>query len=312
MAFEQITQGPSGPTTLNYISDPNGFSFDNQNNVLATVGKSCTESVLHATLALFPPALPLTAITTAQTLLSQALNSWFLNRAGRILHLVASGVYSTTASNVATLTFTLTLGGVTICTITTTASNTTASTNLQWNVEFYLGVLATGQFGVLSSHGEVQANLSTATSAAVSVFRDTNVDPIFTATIGTNPAVADTITVNGTLVTFIVNGGTPVGNQVALGVSATATATALYTFLAASADVNIAKSTWTNPSAGVVVGTAKAAGFAPAAVTSVPAKITLSNTTVNLQSALTLALTIAASAAVPSATLTLARIEILA
>ena len=310
MSFEQITQGPSGPTTTNYLCDPDGFSFDNQNNVLATVGKSCTESVLHATLALFPPGLPLTAITTAQTLLSQALNSWFLNRAGRILHLVATGVYSTTSTNSATLTFALTMGGVTLCTITTTASNTAASTNLQWNVEFYIGVLATGQFGVLSSHGEVQANLSTATSAAMSVFRDTNVDPILTVTIGTNPAANDTITVNGTLVTFVASGAT--GNQVNIGGSTTLTATALYTFLAASADVNIVKSTWTNPSNGVVVGTAKAAGFVPAATTSVPAKITLSNTTVNLQSALTLALTIAASAAVPSATLTLGGIEILA
>jgi hypothetical protein len=312
MAFEQITSGPSGPTTNNPSCTPNGLTLDKQNNVVASVGTSGTEGVLETLLAVFGPAVPLTAITTAQTMLSKALNAYLLNRVGRTLRLQGSVYYSTTSTNVATVTIALTLGGVTLCTITTTASNTAASTNLQIQFDFYLTVNAAGTSGVLVSHGNVTANLGTATSAAMSQFGDTNVDPILTITIGTNPAVGDTITVNGTLVTFIVNGGTPVGNQVALGTTATLTATALYTFLAASTDVNIVKSTWTNPSNGVVVGTAKAAGFVPSATTSVTAKITLSNTGVNLTAAQTLAVTIAASAAVPSATLAYATLELVA
>ena len=310
MGFEQITQGPSNATGVNPVCTPNGLTFDQTNNILATVGTSGKESVLGGILALSGPALPLTAITTAQTLFSVALNSFFLNRAGRVLHIIGTLVYSTTSTNVATLTVALTLGGVTVATITTTASNTAASTNLQVNFEFYLTVNTTGTSGVVVSHGEVQANLGTATSGALSIFRDANVDNILSVTIGTNPTAGATMTVNGTLVTFIVNGGTPVGNQVALGTTATLTATALYTFLAASTDVNIVKSTWTNPSNGVVVGTAKAAGFVPSVSVSVPANFTLTNTLINLQQALTLALTLAASAAVPSATLQQVGVEL--
>ena len=54
-----------------------------------------------------------------------------------------------------------------------------------------------------------------------------------------NPANNDTVTVDGTLVTFVT--GTPSGNQVKIGASALATAQALQTFLSASADVNISK-----------------------------------------------------------------------
>ena len=50
-----------------------------------------------------------------------------------------------------------------------------------------------------------------------------------TAAFGTNPAVNDTITVNGVVITFVASGAT--GNQVNIGANAAATALALYTFL---------------------------------------------------------------------------------
>jgi len=309
--FATISQGPSGPTTSNPGAAPNGLSLDNQNNILASVGKAGTEGVLMTLLGLIAPQLPLSAITTAQNFFTKALNAGALNRQGRAFRVKGSFVYSTTTANVATLTIALKLGSVTLATITTAASNTTASTNLQGTFSFDVIVNATGKSGVLQTHGNVSVNLGTATTTSPTGYLDANVDPILTATIGTNPTAADTITVNGTLVTFIVNGGTPVGNQVALGTTTTATATALYTFLAASADANIVKSTWTNPSAGVVVGTAIAAGFIPSASTSVPAKITISNTLIDLTAAQTLAVTIAGGAAIPSATLNYATIELL-
>lgn len=52
------------------------------------------------------------------------------------------------------------------------------------------------------------------------------------------PAPNDTVTINGTVVTFVAAGA--VGNQVNIGGSAAATAAALQTFLAGSVDVNIA------------------------------------------------------------------------
>lgn len=57
-----------------------------------------------------------------------------------------------------------------------------------------------------------------------------------------NPSASDTLTVNGTVVTFV--SGTPTGNQVQIGGSTAITAANLWTFLSGSADVNIAKATY--------------------------------------------------------------------
>lgn len=54
-----------------------------------------------------------------------------------------------------------------------------------------------------------------------------------------NPAAADTITLNGTVVTFVA--GAPVGNQVQIGVDLAATMAALVAFLDASADAQLVK-----------------------------------------------------------------------
>jgi hypothetical protein len=313
MAFELITEGPSNATGQNPACAPNGLTLDAQNNIVASVGLSATESVLETQFALLRAQTAITAITTAQTLFSKSLKAYFLNRAGRTLRVKGWMVYSTTGSNVATITLALELGSVTLCSIATTATNTAASVNLPIAFEFLLSVSSTGKIGAVSVHGNVKAELGTAATTAIVQFIDNVLDAIDTITIGTNPAVGDTVTVNGTAVAFIVNGGTPVGNQVALGSTAAATATALYTFLNASTDANIAKAVYTNPSSGVVVATSAVAGFMPIVGTSVPAKITFSNTPVDLTSALTLAVAMSAGvAAIPSAQLQLAQIEVVA
>lgn len=58
-----------------------------------------------------------------------------------------------------------------------------------------------------------------------------------TITFSGNPSNADTLTVNGTLITFVT--GTPSGSQVKIGASKEATAINLQAFLAASVNVNI-------------------------------------------------------------------------
>jgi hypothetical protein len=63
---------------------------------------------------------------------------------------------------------------------------------------------------------------------------------IFTAT----PGIGSTITLNGSVVSFIVHGGSPSGNQVALGTDLPSTLANLLTFLNASADTQIAKCTY--------------------------------------------------------------------
>lgn len=70
-------------------------------------------------------------------------------------------------------------------------------------------------------------------------------------TLLTNPSSNDTLTINGTTVTFVNSDAT--GNKVRIGANAAATATALYTMLNASADRNLGRSKpYINSNAGVV------------------------------------------------------------
>lgn len=74
------------------------------------------------------------------------------------------------------------------------------------------------------------------------------------------PTAAQTITLGGTVVTFVASGAT--GNQVNIGVSTAATLTALLAFLSGSADVNLAKATYglTSQTLNVTYGTAGTGG----------------------------------------------------
>lgn len=72
------------------------------------------------------------------------------------------------------------------------------------------------------------------------------------------PLNNDTVTVNGTVITWKTSGA--VGNQVNIGVSAAASATALHAFLAASADSNISAATYSDNTTGTVTVTAKVWG----------------------------------------------------
>jgi hypothetical protein len=312
MGADRITNGPLNAAGTNPF-DTQALILDAQNGILEFSGAAQTRRAARCVLATVLNGLALATITTAQTMLTLALGAGALAVTGRRLRVRGRILYSTTSANVATITIAITLGGVTIASITTAASNTAASVNLPVNFEFELVVSNPGANASIASYGFVEAELGTAITTAISKFLDGNVGSQDTITIGTNPAVGDTITVNGTLVTFIVNGGTPAGNQVALGTTAAGTATALYTFLAASADPNISKATWTNPSSGVVLGIANVAGFVPWATTSVPAKITFSIPVVSLIAAQSLKVTIAASGSgLPAAQLVDATVELVA
>jgi hypothetical protein len=65
-----------------------------------------------------------------------------------------------------------------------------------------------------------------------------------TATFSVIPTATDTLVIDGTSIAFIAHGGTPVGNQVALGTDVPTTLVALLAFLTASADTNLVKMTY--------------------------------------------------------------------
>jgi hypothetical protein len=74
---------------------------------------------------------------------------------------------------------------------------------------------------------------------------DTAIKATGSITVATQPVVGETITLNGTVWTFIANGAGPVGNQIALGTTALNTAIAIQAALAASVEVQTAKNLYT-------------------------------------------------------------------
>lgn len=85
-------------------------------------------------------------------------------------------------------------------------------------------------------------------------------------TFSANPANTDTITLNGTAITFVT--GTPSGSQVQIGASLSATLASLLTFLQASADTQLVKFTYLlNAAKTILYTTAAAAGTGGNALT---------------------------------------------
>ncbi len=97
-----------------------------------------------------------------------------------------------------------------------------------------------------------------------------------TITFAVNPSANDTITLNGTAVTFVAAGAT--GNQVDIGADLASTLTALQTFLAASADAQISKCNY-SASTTVLTVTNKTAGFAGNSFTLAASAATVSSAT---------------------------------
>lgn len=91
------------------------------------------------------------------------------------------------------------------------------------------------------------------------------------------PQVGDTITVNGVTWTFIANGGTPSGNEIALGLTTLADdLDAIIAALNGSADADVAEFTYTEDGVDTLTATADADGIY--AVTAFDASITAGST----------------------------------
>lgn len=120
-----------------------------------------------------------------------------------------------------------------------------------------------GSFFVITS-----ATTGAGASATGTVSLDTNpsygVQAFGTITLSGQPSNGDTVTIKGTVVTFVT--GTPSGNQVQIGGSTALTSAALQTFLQNSADANLAASTYSTISL-VTTATARIYGTAGNAYT---------------------------------------------
>lgn len=173
MGADRVTNGPLNSAGTNPF-DTQAILLDVQNDILEISGKAQTRHALRKAILILQEQTALTAITTAQTLLTKTFNAGALNVPGRTVRVRGSVIYSTTSTNVATITIALTLGGTTLCTITTAATNTAASTNLPIQFEFVFSVATTGATPNIESHGSVRADIGTAAAAAIAQYLDTN------------------------------------------------------------------------------------------------------------------------------------------
>jgi len=176
MGADRVTYGPPSARGVNSF-DQQAIVLDQTNGVMYSSGSANGRKLMAAMGApLVLPAQPVaTAITTAQGLLAFTFGSGALNVTGRKLRVKGVLIYSTTAANVATISFALTLGGVTLCTITTAATNTAASANLPVHFEFELTVVTLGATATIESHGRVDANIGTVAAAVAVTYLDTNI-----------------------------------------------------------------------------------------------------------------------------------------
>jgi hypothetical protein len=175
MGADRVTYGPPSASGVNSF-DQKAIVLDQTNGVMYSSGAANNRKLMAAMGApLVLSAQPaLAAITAAQTLLTFTFGAGALNVTGRKLRVKVFLIYSTTAGNVATISLQLVLGGVTLCTITTAATNTAASANLPIYFEFEATVVTLGATATLESHGRVDANLGTAAAGAVTTSLDTN------------------------------------------------------------------------------------------------------------------------------------------
>ena len=164
-AFAKITNGPSNTTGIE-TSFP-ALIFDQQNNIVSSVGSSAKVSALQTSRQVTTAQTALTTITTAQTFWTKTLGAGELNVPGRTYTLTVYGIYTSPVTAQPYFTFVLNLGGVAIATIVSGAVSATASTNMPFQISFTFTVVSTGSSGTVECHSGLSINLTANTPAGV-------------------------------------------------------------------------------------------------------------------------------------------------
>lgn len=164
MGVDTVT---SGPPTSKQLFGTEGLILDATNGVLYFFGKSRVAAAVQAAIAALGIQTALTAITTAQILMSEAFGAGALNIVGRTIRVSGTLIYATTAGNDATITIAIKLGTVTLATITTTATDASAITNQPLQFSFTLSVASTGSAGTIVTVGAVNITIGSTTSTFI-------------------------------------------------------------------------------------------------------------------------------------------------
>jgi hypothetical protein len=159
--------GSAGNTVLFPDLTTHTFNYNSNNNGVASFSGAWVNTNIS-------PVTVSANVNTAQNLMSASIPAGTLNRVGRSLRVWLAGVYSTPASSTSTITVAITLGGVTLLTITTAALGSITATNDQFNVSAVLSVQTAGSSGVFESHGNLAIGLGAGNSVADTIYTDTN------------------------------------------------------------------------------------------------------------------------------------------
>lgn len=179
---------------------PGSLLVDPVAGSLAVVNNNRVAQLQQATVLALSAQAALTNITAAQNLFTKIFGAGALNVVGRTFMVSGWGVYSSAGGSTPTISIALTLGGVTLCTITSSAINTAANTNLPFQFSFQVTVVSTGAAATLETHGLLTINLSANTpAAAVTAFADTNTAVSAAVNLTTAATLAATIAASGNI-----------------------------------------------------------------------------------------------------------------
>ena len=165
------------------------YASSTQHDVQALVNDADYIGVSGTVCANVTPVTVAANVTTDQLLMSCTLAANDLNTTLRTLKIFAAGVYSTAATSTAQITLKAKLCTVSGCgsgtvisllNIQSTALGSVTVTNNAWNITGEATVQTAGASAAFESHGFISIDLGSLTTAADSIFDDTN-----TATAGT-------------------------------------------------------------------------------------------------------------------------------
>jgi hypothetical protein len=171
--FAQITSGPATSTGKN--TNIGSLIFDKISNIVESVGNAGLAMAHQTALFVVAAQAALTNITAAQNFFSQTLVASVLNKLNRTLLISGQFIYTSPGATTPTISLSVVLGGVTLCTITSAAISATASTNAPGYFQFELTTASTGSTGTIEAHGQLSLNIAAASpSAAIATYLDTN------------------------------------------------------------------------------------------------------------------------------------------
>lgn len=138
------------------------FEGDNRRTANTTFGQC---------LAMNVTPVSLTNPTAATNLMTAVLPAFTFSAPQQSIDVYASGTYNLAAAS--TMVFTITLGGVTLTTITT-ASNANTSVTLGWKINYVIGCVSSGSAGTVESGGTLLYDGGATLAIAASAFNDIN------------------------------------------------------------------------------------------------------------------------------------------